>query len=426
MGPFGFLLSLCAAMFSGAFIAGSIPLAFSFSESRLVLVSTFGSGLLLGTAFSVILPEFAQGVDTLYSAATHIAQESKTRGSSNTVDNHAAANANTNTNAKNIAYSNENEIDDVAPLEQAENNQPPAPVVAKKDFPKPSLDASKIHLRHENQNNPVDEDIGQQIDLDSDNRVPTVSENHVHHSKYNPSKYIGPSLILGFLLMLLIDQISGGGGGNEHASHSHSTHRKVLPHHAHSHASSTVGEKEGLTVQTSAGVSDGVISTTSSATIGLVVHAAADGIALGAALSSASCYILSGEGNLGFIVFLAIMLHKAPSAFGLTTHLLKTYNYRGGISTRARIRSQLFLFSISAPIGAILTYTVLVQLGYDGGTDMKIYTGIALLFSAGTFLYAAAVHVLPEIYGEDGKLTAGQVLALVTGILIDFALEKVK
>ena len=48
---------------------------------------------------------------------------------------------------------------------------------------------------------------------------------------------------------------------------------------------------------------------------GLVVHAAADGIALGAAS-------LTDKTEIEFIIFLAIMLHKAPAAFGLTSFLL--------------------------------------------------------------------------------------------------------
>jgi zinc transporter 9 len=45
------------------------------------------------------------------------------------------------------------------------------------------------------------------------------------------------------------------------------------------------------------------------------VHAAADGIALGAAS-------LTDKAEIEFIIFLAIMLHKAPAAFGLTSFLL--------------------------------------------------------------------------------------------------------
>lgn len=51
------------------------------------------------------------------------------------------------------------------------------------------------------------------------------------------------------------------------------------------------------------------------AMIGLVVHAAADGIALGAAATTS-------HADVEIIVFLAIMLHKAPAAFGLVTFLM--------------------------------------------------------------------------------------------------------
>ena len=50
-----------------------------------------------------------------------------------------------------------------------------------------------------------------------------------------------------------------------------------------------------------------------SATIGLVAHAVADGLAVGASISSST--------ETGLIVFVAIMLHKGPAAFGLTSFL---------------------------------------------------------------------------------------------------------
>lgn len=46
-----------------------------------------------------------------------------------------------------------------------------------------------------------------------------------------------------------------------------------------------------------------------------MVHAAADGVALGAAATTSHT-------DVEIIVFLAIMLHKAPAAFGLVTFLL--------------------------------------------------------------------------------------------------------
>jgi len=42
------------------------------------------------------------------------------------------------------------------------------------------------------------------------------------------------------------------------------------------------------------------------ATLGLVIHGAADGIALGASS-------LSGNGSLGLVVFLAVLVHKGKS-----------------------------------------------------------------------------------------------------------------
>uniref|UniRef100_A0A8W7P7W3 Uncharacterized protein n=1 Tax=Anopheles coluzzii TaxID=1518534 RepID=A0A8W7P7W3_ANOCL len=127
-----------------------------------------------------------------------------------------------------------------------------------------------------------------------------VDEHRHEHSNDEHSATIGLSLVLGFVFMMLVDQVS---------------------------SRRTEGSSErNLT-----------------ATIGLVVHAAADGVALGAAATTS-------HSDVEMIVFLAIMLHKAPAAFGLKETLE----------------------SLNA-------------------------TGIAMLFSAGTFLYVATVHVLPEL-----------------------------
>jgi zinc transporter 9 len=84
------------------------------------------------------------------------------------------------------------------------------------------------------------------------------------------------------------------------------------------------------------------------ATLGLVVHAAADGIALGAAAAST-------QTEVEMIVFIAIMLHKAPAAFGLVTILI-----HHGLDKK-RIRKHLLVFSMAAPIGALLTFFCIGQ-----------------------------------------------------------------
>merc|ERR1719308_830806 len=173
---------------------------------------------------------------------------------------------------------------------------------------------------------------------------------HSHHSEEheeNPVPHlIGVSLVLGFIFMLIIDQIAS------------SKSRDIESNGKKSPVSWT-------------------------ATLGLVVHAAADGIALGAAATT-------NQTDVEIIVFLAIMLHKAPASFGLVTYLMHEGLERG------RVRKHLLVFSLAAPSAAIVTFLMLMAGGREN-LDTFSATGIAMLFSAGTFLYVATVHVLPEV-----------------------------
>jgi zinc transporter 9 len=188
---------------------------------------------------------------------------------------------------------------------------------------------------------------------------------HNHGAMTPPSetahKWVGLSLISGFILMYLID---------------------VIPSHAHSHTTQTYHiEIDNLrSLSASSSPLDGpstahVHSRASATTFGLVVHAAADGIALGASSTSSNA-------ALEAIVFLAIMLHKAPAAFGLSAVLL-----RAGLGKR-QARGHLIVFSLAAPVGAIVTWALLNILGGAGadGEGIQWWTGVLLLFSGGTFL----------------------------------------
>uniref|UniRef100_H3A5S6 Zinc transporter ZIP9 n=1 Tax=Latimeria chalumnae TaxID=7897 RepID=H3A5S6_LATCH len=120
---------------------------------------------------------------------------------------------------------------------------------------------------------------------------------------------IGVSLVVGFILMFAVDQIS-----------SYCCYHVCVRMHIY-------------------------ISIT--ATLGLVIHAAADGVALGAAVASSQV-------TIQIIVFLAIILHKAPAAFGLVSFLM-----HAGFEKR-QIQKHLFAFSIAAPLLAVITYFILV------------------------------------------------------------------
>jgi len=179
--------------------------------------------------------------------------------------------------------------------------------------------------------------------------VLAATHHHEHESGVELHSWIGVALVLGFVFMLLVDQIGG---------------------HMHSHAGAS---------EPAAGQSRNKIT----ATLGLVVHAAADGIALGAAASTSQTHV-------EIIVFIAIMLHKAPAAFGLVSFLL----HEG--FDRTRIRKHLAVFAFSAPVLAIITFIGLNQSGKDTLMNNNA-TGIAMLFSGGTFLYVATVHILPKL-----------------------------
>ncbi|XP_030575285.1 zinc transporter ZIP9 [Archocentrus centrarchus] len=206
------------------------------------------------------------------------------------------------------------------------------------------------------------------------------------HSHEQLHACIGVSLVLGFVFMLLVDQIG--------SSHVHNTEDPE-----------------------SARVASSKITTT----LGLVVHAAADGVALGAAASTS-------QTSVQLIVFVAIMLHKAPAAFGLVSFLM-----HAGLE-RNRIRKHLLVFALAAPVLAMLTFLSLSQSSKEALSDINA-TGVAMLFSAGTFLYVATVHVLPEVGGGGGHshapaggnggkgLSKVEVGALVLGCLIPLVLS---
>jgi solute carrier family 39 (zinc transporter), member 9 len=190
-----------------------------------------------------------------------------------------------------------------------------------------------------------------------------------------PTFYIGLSLILGFVLMFLIDKLP------RHASETlqpppPTRHISLnnLSQGLHESPTSANGQEDTESFLHSLTPSPKQTRSLATTT-GLVIHAAADGIAMGASATTTNT-------KLGFIIFVAIMLHKAPAAFGLTSVLLKQ-----GLSKRAA-RGHLIIFSLAAPFGALSTWLLVHILGSGAvdGESGQWWTGMLLLFSAGTFL----------------------------------------
>jgi len=203
--------------------------------------------------------------------------------------------------------------------------------------------------------------------------APAAGQGEGNNEEHNdpPTFYIGLSLITGFILMFLIDKLP------RHASE-HIQPPPPTRHISLDNLSQDLGSSEGDEESESylQSLTPSPKQTRSLATTtGLVIHAAADGIAMGASASSSNT-------KLGFIVFVAIMVHKAPAAFGLTSVLLKQ-----GLSKRAA-RGHLIIFSLAAPFGALATWILVNILGgnHMEGERGQWWTGMLLLFSAGTFL----------------------------------------
>lgn len=224
-----------------------------------------------------------------------------------------------------------------------------------------------------------------------------IQEDHHHedHSFEGLDRLMGISLVLGFIFMMFVDQLAS-------SMSSPASNRSTV---------SATADAESLVPNSGHGSRRrGKATVNWTTTLGLVVHAAADGIALGAAAAT-------NQLDVEIIVFLAIMLHKAPAAFGLVTFLLHE-----GLD-RNRTRKHLLIFSVSAPSLALLTFISLAWTGSNEGKfDTFQATGLAMLFSAGTFLYVATMHVLPEVTnmssGHSHSFSKSELFMLVLGGLL--------
>ncbi|KAL8681600.1 MAG: hypothetical protein Q9186_002269 [Xanthomendoza sp. 1 TL-2023] len=317
------------------------------SQSRLQLISTIGMGVLVGTSLIVIIPE---GVETLYSAseAPHTHTQTRRHRFPLPVD----------VQWHHPSLPQRDKRDDLGlPLM-------PGPVLPNSASPNPSTlnpndppltptEPGKIGIldAHPSSSSASPPSL-------PPTTTPPAPETHPSHT---PHAWVGISLILGFILMYLLD---------------------TLPTLAPSPTSRTTQNIYSLSDLSSSpppSHSQYLHPRSFSTTLGLVIHAAADGIALGASHSS------GGSTGLGLIIFLAIMIHKAPAAFGLTSVLLKQ-----GLGKRGA-RAHLVVFSLAAPAGAVGTWVVVRMLGGGaGGVDEELstrwWTGVLLLFSGGTFL----------------------------------------
>ena len=202
----------------------------------------------------------------------------------------------------------------------------------------------------------------------------------------NVMNWAGPGVMVlaGFLVMMMIESLGVG----------HSIHEE---HHNHE------GDYGHAHVHHPRGLS-GVVA------IGLTVHALTDGVAIGAGMAT-------GALDVAVPQLVGVVFHKIPAAFSLGVFGL--HEVRQSRATLRSILLYILLFTIATP-GA-------VYLSWHGlGNINELWTGIVLLFSAGTFLYVATVDFLPNIHDPSTgrgvllQIVVATVIMLIVVFLLDF------
>ena len=200
-------------------------------------------------------------------------------------------------------------------------------------------------------------------------------ENEEDHEEHASALLIGGALLGGFVIMLILE-----GSGIGHAVHEEHHDHDHDHGHGHVHHNNT-----GWMV-----------------VLGLTLHSATDGLAIGAAAAT-------GHLALTATVALAVLIHKAPAAFSLGVFSMHERSERND-----SIRD-VVVFSLATPVMMLLAFYALA--------DLETHLiGLAMLFSAGTFLYVATVDTLPDIHNmETGRRALFHVLIGVVGLALVLA-----
>lgn len=189
---------------------------------------------------------------------------------------------------------------------------------------------------------------------------------------------IGGAILAGFLMMLILE-----GSGIGHAVHEE--HHDHHEEHGHEH----VHHRNSPWIMV----------------LGLSLHSAADGLAIGSAAAGSSEAVTA-------LVALAVIIHKVPAAFSLGVFSMHEREDRND-----SIRD-VVLFSLATPVMILVSFYALE------GLDEHLIA-LAMLFAAGTFLYVATVDTLPDIHNpETGRAALRNVLiGVVVMILVLYGAE---
>lgn len=330
-----------AFMFISVAAFGYIPLTLELSSKKLKQFTAIGAGVLIASAFLVVIPEALELFEE------HEDNDSKIAGSIALVIievDHGDINA-------------DQAIEEIETLVGGHDEHGHEDSHDEESI-EDSLSESVLHVIEEVEEGEINATVG----LEEIEELISATAHSHDEGSHMESSTLGLAILFGFVLMLLLETF-----GLPHAVH-HDEDKDLL----------------GL-----------------SATIGLIVHAIVDGIAVGASVSSST--------ETGLVVFVAIMLHKGPAAFGL-------FSFLKHIKIPAsKSKIYLFSFALASPIASILTFFILKDTSFATNDNI----GLALLFSAGTFIYVATVDVLPEVHSHDHNQDS-PVWSVILGIILVF------
>ncbi len=214
-----------------------------------------------------------------------------------------------------------------------------------------------------------DGDINATVGIEEIEELVSSHSHEEGHEEHASGILMGGAIMAGFLLMFILE-----GSGMGHAVHEeHHDHE-----HSHGHGHVHHAAAGGLLV------------------LGLTVHAATDGLAVGAAAAT-------GDLAVTATVLLAVLIHKGPAAFSLGV-----FSAHERAARKDSIRD-VVIFSLATPIMIMVAYYAL--------SDLETHLiGLAMLFSAGTFLYVATVDTLPDIHNPETGRNA--LIHVVMGVVI--------
>ncbi len=130
-----------------------------------------------------------------------------------------------------------------------------------------------------------------------------------------------------------------------------------------------------------------------SAFLGISIHSLLEGLSMGAG------FIMQ---DIGFMVFLAIVVHKFPSALSLTGILIQ------GDYKKNKIIQLILILALATPAGALISYFVLKEMN-------ELILAWAIGISSGTFLYIATSDLLPLVHQHNPRKYFN-LLSLVIGL----------